>query len=125
MARSFPGLGAGECASADLRGEVLSSLKIRWFLLALPPEGNIDSLDRDLSVSQPITLLMAAVVFPLELTRSVKQHLSMSGYFSTLVLNTRMLDWLLCTITKLLTIAPATSTGESASELISRRCLTP
>lgn len=35
-----------------------------------------------------------------------------------------MLDWLLYTVTKLLMIAPDTSTGEPASELISRRGLT-
>lgn len=35
-----------------------------------------------------------------------------------------MLDWLLYSVTKLLTIAPDTSAGESASELISTRCLT-
>lgn len=124
VARSFQGLGAEECAGADLHGEVLSSLKIRWFLL-VPPEGNIDSFDPGLSVSHPIMRLTAAVVFPLELSWSVKQHLSVLGYFSASILNTRMLDWLLCTVTKLLTIAPATSKGGFASELISRRCLTP
>lgn len=35
-----------------------------------------------------------------------------------------MLDWLLYTITKPLTIAPAASTGEPAGESISKRCLT-